>query len=131
MTSRLLCTALAAATLLVSPSASRAQARADFPAAMDAFARRALARTEAVPGMAVAVVDRDGAVFRASYGVADVETGQAVTTDTRFYIASATKSVTALAIAAMAQRGEVDLDAPLSRWSPTSGVPSQIANGSP
>lgn len=128
MPSRRLSTALAVAILLASPSAGMAQDRADFPAAMDAFARRALQRTEAVPGMAVAVVDRDGAVVKAGYGVADVETGAPVTTGTRFYIASATKSFTALAITAMAERGQVDPDAPLSRWSPTSGVPSEIAN---
>lgn len=65
MPSRRLSTALAVAILLASPSAGMAQDRADFPAAMDAFARRALQRAEAVPGMAVAVVDRDGAVVKA------------------------------------------------------------------
>lgn len=128
MPSHRLLRALGVAILLAMPSTGMGQTRADFPIAMDAFARKALTRTEAVPGMAVTVVDRQGAVFTAGYGVADIETGEAVTTDTRFYIASATKSVTALAIAAMAQRGEVDLDAPLSRVSPTSGVPSEIAN---
>ena len=43
----------------------------------------------------------------------DVATGAAVTPDTRFYVASATKSFTALSLAAMARRGEVDLDAPI------------------
>jgi CubicO group peptidase (beta-lactamase class C family) len=120
-------TALAAAILLVLPLSVQAQDREAFPAAMDAFARRALARTEAVPGMAVAVVDERGAVYTAGFGVADIRTGAPVDTDTRFYIASATKSFTALAVAAMAARGEVDLDAPLASWSPDSGVPADIA----
>ena len=127
MSSYRLPTALAVATLLVLPSMAAAQDRADFPAAMDAFARRALGRTEAVPGLALTVVDGQGAVFTAGYGVADVTTGTLVSAETRFYIASATKSVTALAIAALAERGEVDLDAPLSRWSPNSGVPADLA----
>lgn len=127
MSSHRLSTVLAAAILLALPSGAGAQDRAGFPAAMDAFARRALTRTEAVPGIAVTVVDRDGRVFAAGYGVADIETGAPVTAETRFYIASATKSFTALGVAAMARRGEIDLDAPLSDWSPTSGAPADIA----
>ncbi|WP_420471012.1 serine hydrolase [Brevundimonas sp. FT23042] len=127
MSSHRLPTALAAAILLTLPSDAVAQDRAAFPAALDVFARRALDRTEAVPGMSVAVVDGQGAVHTAGYGVADVETGAPVDADTRFYIASATKSVTALAIAALAARGEVDLEAPLSRWAPASGVAPDIA----
>ncbi|HEY0925676.1 serine hydrolase [Brevundimonas sp.] len=127
MSSHRLSTVLAAAILFALPSGVGAQERAEFPAAMDAFARRALTRTEAVPGMAVTVVDRDGRLFAAGYGVADIETGAPVTAETRFYIASATKSFTALGVAAMARRGEIDLDAPLSDWSPTSGAPADIA----
>ena len=84
-------------------------------------------RKTAINGLAVAVVDRDGLVHAAGFGVADVATGSAVTTETRFYIASATKSFTALSLAAMARRGEVNLDAPLADWAPPSGVPADIA----
>lgn len=127
MLSRRLRPAFAAAILLVLPMSASAQEREAFPAAMDAFAHRAMERTEAVPGMAVAVVDRNGAVYTGGFGVADVATGAPVDADTRFYIASATKSFAALAIAAMAARGEVDLEAPLAAWSPGSGVPADIA----
>ncbi|HWC65325.1 MAG TPA: serine hydrolase, partial [Thermoanaerobaculia bacterium] len=51
-------------------------------------------------------------------GVADRDSGRAVTADTPFYIASTTKAFTALAAARMAERGEIDLDAPLSRYLP-------------
>lgn len=101
--------------------------RARLKADVDAFIGRALVRVEAVPGLAIAVVDGDGTVLTASYGLADVENRIPATAQTRFYIASATKSFTALAIAAMARRGELDLDAPLSNWSPGSGVPAAIA----
>jgi len=127
MPSYRLLTALAAVILLALPGSATAQDRAAFPAAMDAFARRALARTEAVPGLAVAVADDRGAVYTAGFGVADVATGAPVDANTRFYIASATKSFTALAISAMAARGELDLDAPMALWSPGSGVPADIA----
>lgn len=118
---------LAAALACAAGGEARAQDRAAFGAAMDAFARRAMQRVEAAPGLALAVVDASGLVHAAGYGVADVATGAPVTTDTRFYIASATKSFTALSFAAMAQRGEVDLDAPLADWAPSSGVPADIA----
>lgn len=119
--------ALLAAALVCAAGEASAQDRAAFGAAMDAFASRAMQRVEAAPGLAVAVVDRDGLVHAAGFGVADVATGAAVTTETRFYIASATKSFTALSLAAMARRGEVDLDAPLADWAPPSGVPADIA----
>lgn len=122
------CGALVAAVLLAMPGATLAQDRTAFAPALDAFVRKAMARTEAVPGLSIAVVDAQGSVLTAGYGVADVETGAPVTPDTRFYIASSTKSFTALAIAAMAERGEVDLDAPLSTWSSGSGVPRDAAD---
>ena len=119
--------ALLAAALVCAAGEASAQDRAAFGRAMDAFASRAMQRVEAAPGLAVAVVDQDGLVHAAGFGVADVATGAAVTTETRFYIASATKSFTALSLAAMARRGEVDLDAPLADWAPPSGVPADIA----
>ena len=119
--------ALLAATLACTASGASAQERAAFGRAMDAFASGAMQRVEAAPGLAVAVVDQDGLVHAAGFGVADVATGAAVTSDTRFYIASATKSFTALSFTAMARRGEVDLDAPLADWAPPSGVPADIA----
>lgn len=118
---------LLAAGLAVVAGGASAQDRAAFGAAMDAFAQKAMLRVEAAPGLALAVVDEDGLVHAAGFGVADVATGAAVTTDTRFYIASATKAFTALSIAVLALRGEVDLDAPLADWAPPSGVPAEIA----
>lgn len=111
------------------PTSQLAPARdpARFRADLDAFVNRALNRVEAVPGLAIAVVDGDRTVVAAGYGLADVENRIPATAQTRFYIASATKSVTALAIAAIARRGELDMDAPLSSWSSDSGVPMDIA----
>jgi CubicO group peptidase (beta-lactamase class C family) len=121
------CIAAIAIVVAVLPGVAGAQDRRELPTALDAFVRKALDRSEAVPGLAVAVVDRQGRVHAAGYGFADAETGTAVTPETRFYIASATKSFTALAIAAMAARGEVGLDDPLSAWSSGSALPEDIA----
>ena len=119
--------ALPAAMLACLASGACAQEREAFGPAMDVFVKRAMQRVEAVPGLAVTVVDERGLVHAAGFGVADVATGAAVTADTRFYIASATKSFTSLSLAAMARRAEVNLDAPLAAWAPPSGVPAGIA----
>jgi CubicO group peptidase (beta-lactamase class C family) len=85
-------------------------------------------RVEVVPGLSVAVVRGAEVVMTAGYGVADLRTGKAVDADTGFYIASATKAFTALSIAAMAERGELALDAPLKTWIGKSPLPADIAS---
>lgn len=131
--------ALALWTLGVAPTQAQTRdpARIEEDAAaeadIDGFIRRAMDAVGAVPGLAVAVVDHDRIVLTAGYGVADVRTGRPVTARTAFYIASATKSFTALAFAAQAARGERDLTAPLSRAfsaspSPTSPLAADIAD---
>jgi len=117
----------AAAVLLTPPPAAADPEAARFRTDADAFIRRAMDRVGAVPGLAIAVVDGDETVFTAGYGVADLSTGAPVDADTRFYIASSTKSFTALAVAAMGERGDVSLEAPLAAWSRAPGLSSEIA----
>ena len=94
---------------------------------IDAFVRKALAQVEVAPGLSIAVVQGTETVMTAGYGVADLRSGQPVDADTGFYIASATKAFTALAIAAMDHRGELALDAPLDSWAGKSPLPADIA----
>lgn len=122
--------ALCVLVLLVGLAGAPKPAAASSPDAaadIDAFIRRAMAEVETVPGLSIAVVQGDAVVMTAGYGVADVVTRRPVDADTRFYIASATKSFTALAFAARATRGELDLDAPLSCTYPDSGLSLDIA----
>ncbi|NEX91398.1 serine hydrolase domain-containing protein [Caulobacter sp. 17J65-9] len=118
----------AALACAVWPSTGAAADRDRFGRDLDAFVTRALERTEAVPGLAIAVVDGQGTVKTAGYGLADVEARTPATARTPFYIASSTKSFTALAVAAMAERAELDLDAPLSRWAPGSRIAPEFAD---
>ena len=71
-----------------------------------------------LPGVAVAVVGRDGPLYVHGFGVRDVGTREPVTPSTVFYIASSTKSFTGTLAALLASRGVIDLDAPLSRYLP-------------
>ena len=70
----------------------------------------------AAPGVAHVVVDAAGERFSGVAGVADVATGAAVTMDTMFMACSMTKALTAIAIMQLVARGEMELDAPLSRY---------------
>jgi CubicO group peptidase (beta-lactamase class C family) len=113
---------LAGVLLLSLPGATPA-ARAQAPPAgdwrgdVDAFARRLVAARLA-PGLSLAVCQGDWVLHAKGFGMADADTGRAVTADTPFYIASSTKALTALAVVLLAERGEIDLGAPVARYLP-------------
>ena len=70
------------------------------------------------PGCTVAV-GRDGAVvFAEAYGAARLDPFEPMTVDTVVDIGSVSKQFTATAILLLAERGEVDLDVPLSTYLP-------------
>jgi len=64
-----------------------------------------------VPGVSIAVVKDFQVHWAKAYGTADVATGRAVETSTRFQAASISKPVTAMAAMRMAQEHRLDLDA--------------------
>ncbi len=70
-----------------------------------------------VPGMQVATWN-DGEVRTASFGTANIETGQAVTDGTVFQIGSITKVVTATAVMQLVDSWKLELDAPVTRYLP-------------
>jgi CubicO group peptidase (beta-lactamase class C family) len=102
-------------------SAANAQARRVIPdavrAALDEVIDAAV-RQHATPGFALAIVDAHGILYRRDAGFADIEAGRRVTPQTVFYIASSTKSFTALATMLMDKDGVLDLDMPLARALP-------------
>lgn len=69
-------------------------------------------------GFVAGVATRDGEVFTAAVGMADRERGVAMTTDTRFRIASMTKPVITAAVMQLVDRGVVALDDPVSLYVP-------------
>lgn len=118
---------LAAVLILSSPAAARTGTDRHFAADVDAFIRAAMAEVGAVPGLSIAVVEGTEPLHIAGYGVADVRTGAPVDADTAFYIASSTKSFTALAVAVLAADGALDLDAPVASWTREGGLPPAMA----
>ena len=66
-----------------------------------------------VPGGTWAVVDRDGVVASAAWGVADVGTHEPVRLGHRFEIGSISKVVTAIVVHQLVDEGVIDLDRPV------------------
>ena len=101
-----------------STPAAAAQTR-EAIADMDAFLNAVMA-TGGTVGMSVGVVRGRETIYVKGFGFADREAGRAVTPDTMFYIASTTKSFTALAGALLAARGAWILTRPSAdtfpRW---------------
>ena len=62
------------------------------------------------PGMAVAIVHREGPEWIAGLGIADVASGRANTADTLFRIGSTSKAFASLAILKLVNEGELSLD---------------------
>ena len=71
-----------------------------------------------VPGLAVAVVRNGEEVYAQAFGVKNIETKEPLTTDSLFHWASVTKPFVATALVQLAERGEIDLDAPVVQYLP-------------
>lgn len=85
---------------------------------VDRFVGKVVKEIPLLQSIGIAVV-RDGKPFYAqSYGNARQTPPAAATANTGYYIASATKAFTGLACAILAQRGVIDLDAPITKYLP-------------
>ncbi len=107
---------------IVGSSISFAKAKTETPTLavaeeIDRAVAEGLAALKVVQGLGVAVYTQDGA-FARGFGVANIETGEKAMADTAFYIASSTKSFTALAMNALHHRGKINLDATLAEVAP-------------
>jgi CubicO group peptidase (beta-lactamase class C family) len=83
----------------------------------DAYAEQSFAKS-GVPGMAVAVVKNDTVVYIRCFGVKNITTREPVTTDTRFQLASISKSFTSASIASMVGNGELSWDDRIAQLNP-------------
>jgi CubicO group peptidase (beta-lactamase class C family) len=71
-----------------------------------------------LPGYQVTVARRGRIAHLSSYGLADVEAGLAVETDTLWRIYSMTKPITSVAAMMLYERGAFELTDPISSWLP-------------
>lgn len=98
-------------TLFAAPAVLARDSGADT----DAYLRAEMARNH-IPGAAVAVIQGGKLVKLQAYGIANLETGAPVGTDSRFQIASATKLFTSLLLMDQVAQGHVRLDDPVSKY---------------
>ena len=110
------------AVLLLNAACTYAQTNtppvsAKFADDYDAFIRKTIERFPDIPAIAVVVVKDDKPIFVQGYGVADKEAGAKADSDTLFYIASSTKSFTAMAAALLDKEGKIRLGDPVTKYS--------------
>lgn len=115
---------LGACTIRLPEQAQRSHALAGE---IDAAVERALG-LDLAAGFGVAVYSRDGRYAR-GFGVAALDTQERVSAETAFYVASSTKSMTALAFGLLHARGVLSLDATLAEFAPQSGLPAATRPG--
>jgi CubicO group peptidase (beta-lactamase class C family) len=69
-----------------------------------------------IPGCSIALVKDSEVVWAKAYGYADTASGRALSVDTPMSVQSITKSVTAWGVMRLAEKGLIDLDAPVSQY---------------
>jgi CubicO group peptidase (beta-lactamase class C family) len=86
-------------------------------ARIDRYIRGLVAR-HAIPGAAFAVVEGGETLLAAGIGTTACKGGRPVSAHTLFRVGSVTKPITAVAVLQLAERGLIDLDAPVARYLP-------------
>lgn len=95
-----------------SPKLSQPQ----FLAKLDSFTQKLMERIPVVPGITITIVNENGPIFNKGYGWANKEAGIKADVNTAFYIASSTKSFTALAAALLDYEKKIMLDDPVKKY---------------
>jgi len=89
--------------------------------AYDAILKRVVTSTPRVPGVVAMVTDRERNIYEGAAGLRRIDRDAAMTTDSVFAIFSTTKAITATAALQLVEAGQLDLDAPASRYAPAIG----------
>ncbi|NNE47935.1 MAG: beta-lactamase family protein [Rhodothermales bacterium] len=99
----------------------------DWPALADSVLGQAVANGQ-VPGATVIVVGRDSIVFEALFGIANLESEDAVTDSTLFEVGSIGKVLTAIAVLQQVEQGRLDLHADVNSILPGWKIESAAAS---
>ena len=106
-----------------------------FKDSADGILERVTSAAPRVPGVVAMVTDRERNVYEGAAGHRVLGEDDAMTTDSAFAIFSTTKAITGTAALQLVESGELDLDAPASRYAPDIGRLQVIegfeADGSP
>jgi CubicO group peptidase (beta-lactamase class C family) len=121
-TARVLTIATLLASAVIASPARPAQSQ-DLDADLRIFERyvEALRRQLSVPGLSAAILDGGHPVWFRGFGFQDIDARVPATPDTVYDIASLTKTFTSTLIMQCVERGSLDLDTPISRY--TTAIP--------
>ncbi len=117
----LLCVVISAAVISAAPSIPQQGA-----AALSTFLKEATDRGD-VPGVVVAVVNKDGVLYNEAFGLSSTLGKRPMTKDTIFNMASMTKPVTSVAIMMLVDEGKLKLDDDVAKYLPTYKDPLVIS----
>lgn len=90
----------------------------NFKRSIGAIAEDARA-AQRIPGLALAIGGANGVTYARGFGMANAERGLPATSDCVFRFASVSKPITATAAMRLAERGALDLDAPVQAYVPS------------
>lgn len=101
----------------MAPAVAQVPAEPDDNATLTAFVERGMELWQ-VPGLAVAVLDHDGVLYRRGFGQTTLEDGVPVDEHTLFANASTTKAMVAAGVMMLVDEGRLSLDDPVTRHIP-------------
>ena len=96
---------------------ARPENAAAWQTRLDAFIQAELDSKD-IPGLSIAVVDDQDLAWTQGYGLADPERETPVSAETVYRVASVSKLFTALTVMQLVERGELDLDEPITTYLP-------------
>ncbi len=117
---RLVCAAVILSLLAWITAATQTPATlpADKTAKIEAAIKDLMSRQH-IPGLSIAIVTDHQLRWQQGYGLADVENSVPAKAATVYRIASTSKPITAVAAMQLAERGKLDLDAPIQKYAPS------------
>jgi len=112
-----------AAVLLLAPPAAPEDVRKVVPRTTDELSERLreVLKETKTPGLGVALVSKEGTLWQAGLGLADVASARAATADTLFRIGSISKTFASLCVLMLVEEGRLSLDAPVRSVVPDVG----------
>ncbi len=93
---------------------------------LDLYVAREM-KAQGIPGMSLALTDRNGLLRVSTYGYADTKLGKPVTPDTEFEIGSISKSFTAISLLQLSEEGKYDPRQPITKYLPWFSIHSKYA----
>jgi CubicO group peptidase (beta-lactamase class C family)/D-alanyl-D-alanine dipeptidase len=120
------CARIAVGLLAFLPTGIEAQSAKNIPARKDyaeivetlrPFIEREMAE-KGLPGLSIAIVDRQQTVWAQGFGFADPLTKEPATAETVYRIGSVSKLFTDIGVMQLVERGELNLDAPVTNYLP-------------